>query len=460
MGLSLLLGLLIWNLPLPEGATEQGWHLFAIFIATIFGIVINAMPMGAIALTSLCVIVLTNTLSFDQAFSGFSDRVVWLIVFAFFVARGFIKTGLGARISYFFIILLGKNTLGLGYGIMGTDLILAPAVPSATARAGGLLLPIVESLAGIYGSRPHSDTSKKMGSYIAQVAFHSSNITSAMFLTSMAVNPLIARLGGDVGIQITWSGWALAACVPAAFSLLLMPYIIFKLSPPEIKTSPEAPQLARRRLEAMGKMSKNEWIMLGTFILLLVLWVTETSTGISPTTTTLLGLVVLMVTGILTWKDIRSEEGAWETLVWFAVLLMMASELYKLGITDVFSDMMVVSVRGYTWPFVFIFISLAYFYSHYLFASLLAHISAMYTAFLAAMIILEVPAGLAVYSLAFLSSLFGCLTQYSSGPAAVLFGTGYTPTAEWWRNGLIMSFVHLTIWLGLGSLWWKYLGIW
>ena len=460
IGLTALVGLLLWFSPRPEAASEQGWHLLAIFVATIFGIVINALPMGSLSLIALCVILLTKTLTFSEAFSGFSHDVVWLIVLAFFVARGFIKTGLGARVSYFFMILLGKRTLGLGYGIIFTDLILAPAIPSSTARAGGLLLPIVESLAGSYGSRPHSDTSKKMGSYISQVAFHSSNITSAMFLTSMAVNPLIARLGADVGINITWASWALAACIPGAISLLLIPFIIYKLSPPEIKVSVEAPAMARRKLEAMGKISSQEWIMLGTFFLLLVSWVTATATGINPTVTAMTGLVVLILTDILTWKDIRSEEGAWETLVWFAGLLMMASELYRLGITEIFSDMMVIAVKDYSWPIVFVAISLSYFYSHYFFASLLAHISAMYTTFLVAMISLNVPAGLAVFSLAFLSSLFGCLTQYSCGPAAVLFGTGFTSTVVWWRNGFILSIIHLIIWLGIGSIWWKFLGIW
>src|SRR5215469_6567476 len=118
------------------GVEPRKWHLLAIFVTTIVGIIAKLLPMGAIALLGIAVTALSGTLTINQALSGFGNSTIWLIVVAFFISRGFIKTGLGSRIAYLFMAVLGKKTLGLGYGLIATDLVLAPAIPSNTARAG------------------------------------------------------------------------------------------------------------------------------------------------------------------------------------------------------------------------------------------------------------------------------------------------------------------------------------
>src|SRR5579872_2323082 len=106
---TVLVGLILWFVPGPEGVTAQAWHLFAIFVATMLGIILKPYPMGTVVIASLTVATLTQTLSFNEAFSGFCNEIVWLVVFAFFVARGFIATGLGNRMAYKVMSLLGKN---------------------------------------------------------------------------------------------------------------------------------------------------------------------------------------------------------------------------------------------------------------------------------------------------------------------------------------------------------------
>jgi len=135
LGIAAGLGVIIWFLPAPDGVTAAAWHLFAIFVATIMGIVLEPLPMGAVALLGIAAATLTRTLTLGEALSGFSNRIIWLVVMAFFISRGFIKTGLGARIAYSFMSLLGRRTLGLGYSMIATDLVLAPVIPSITARA-------------------------------------------------------------------------------------------------------------------------------------------------------------------------------------------------------------------------------------------------------------------------------------------------------------------------------------
>ena len=439
----------------------KGLHLFAIFVTTIAGIILKALPMGAVAMIGIAVTALSGTLSIADSMSGFSDVVIWLIVLAFFISRGFIKTGLGARIAYSFMALLGRRTLGLSYGLAATDLVLAPAIPSNTARGGGIIMPIMASLARAYGSNPGDASSKKMGAFLTLTAYQVNCITSAMFLTAMAANPLAQKLAGDLKVNITWGGWALAALVPGLVALILVPLLIYKLMRPEITETPEAVEMAKGHLRDLGPIRRQEWMMLGVFVMLLVLWIFAKQLGdINATTSALAGLAVLLLTGVLNWEDIKAETGAWDTLVWFAALVMMASFLNKLGMVPWFSKTMGGMVAGHGWLFAFLVLALVYFYSHYFFASNTAHVASMYAAFLGVSIAAGAPPVLAALVLAFFSNLFAGMTHYGTGPAPVLFGTGYVELGPWWRMGLLISVVNIVIWVGVGGLWWKFLGLW
>lgn len=435
-------------------------HLLAIFVATILGIIVKPLPMGAVAMVGIAATSLTGTLTINESLSGFGNRVIWLIVLAFFISRGFIKTGLGARIAYRFMAGLGRRSLGLGYGLVATDLVLAPAIPSNTARAGGVVFPILRSVAEAYGSRPEDGTSRRIGAFLTLTAFQGTVITSAMFLTAMAANPLAAELAAAQGVEVTWGGWAVAALIPGLASLALVPWAIYRLSPPEIRETPKAATLARQHLRELGRMSPGEWVMLFTFFLLLVLWVLSGPLGIHTTSTALFGLALLLLSGVLTWDDVLRERGAWDTLVWFSALVMMASYLTELGLIPWFSQAAGSLFGGIGWKGGFLALSLLYFYSHYFFASNTAHVSAMYAPFLGVALALGTPPLLAALVLAFFSNLFSSMTHYGTGPAPVFFGGGYLEVGEWWRVGFLVSLINLAIWVGLGGLWWKVLGLW
>ena len=150
----MLVGLLGWFCPAPTGMTADGWHILVIFVVTILGLIIKPLPMGAVAMVALLMAILTKVVTMKQAFSAFSSDVVWLVVFALFIAKGFNVTGLGKRIGYFFTALLGKKTLGLSYGLMVTDLVLAPGIPSVTSRSAGIVYPILQAIANSYKSFP------------------------------------------------------------------------------------------------------------------------------------------------------------------------------------------------------------------------------------------------------------------------------------------------------------------
>jgi DASS family divalent anion:Na+ symporter len=461
LSIALVAGFAVWLMPMPAGLDPKAWNLLAVFVALIVGLIGKAMPMGALSFLALTVLIVTKTLTLKEAFSGFSHPIIWLVVAAFLLSRSFIKTGLGMRLAYHFVALLGKKTLGLGYGVAATELILAPAIPSNTARAGGIVYPIVRALAVSFGSTPEKHSQRLIGGFLILTAYYSNLITSAMFVTAMAANPLILAVLNDMQMPLTWGKWALAALVPGILSLALVPYIVYKVYPPEIKNTPEAKAIAHKHLDEMGKISQPEWITLGVFILLIILWVVgEHAFGMESTTVALVGICILMLTGVLTWTDIKQEHEAWDTLIWFSTLVMLATFLNQFGLIQWMSGHIYGAINGSVWWVAWIALVLIYFYSHYLFASNTAHVTSMYAAFLSVGIALQIPPYLIALSLAFSSSLFACTTHYGTGCAPILFGSEYVNLKTWWRMGALISVVFLVIWVGIGSLWWKVLGLW
>ena len=455
--LSLFVGIFIWNLKPPVGVTTQAMHMFAIFIFTVIGIILRPVPIGTFAFLGLVITAATNTLSFDEAFSGFVHPIVWLIVIAFFISRGFIKTGLGERIAYIIIKYLGKSTLGMGYGMILTDLVLAPAIPSVTARVGGIIYPIVNSLASAFGSEPFSHP-RRLGAFLMKATFQGSLITSGMFLTSMAGNPLVAEIAAGIGVKITWATWAIAASVPGLVCLALIPLFLYKFYPPEVKNTPNARTLAEEKLKEMGRVRVQEWIMIFSFVLLITLWVFGPHFSMPAVTAALIGLVILLLTSVLSWEDVIKEKGAWNTLMWFATLIMMATYINKLGLTTWFSNFVQGHVQGFPWFSAFIILTLVYFYSHYFFASIVAHIGSMYSAFLVLMVALGAPPMISALTLGFFSNLMGGITHYGCGPAPIFFGSGYVKITDWWKFGFFASLINIVVYFTIGSGWWKLIG--
>ncbi|WJX51772.1 dityrosine synthesis enzyme [Trifolium repens] len=460
---SIATGVILWFVPTPAGVSRQAWQLLAIFLGTIVGIITQPLPLGAVAILGLGVSVLTKTLSFVAAFSGFGDPIPWLICLAFFFAKGFIKTGLGNRVAYQFVSLFGSSSLGLGYSLVFSEALLAPAIPSVSARAGGIFLPLVKSLCVACGSNVGDGTENKLGSWLMLTCFQTSCISSAMFLTAMAANPLCATLTlNSINQTIGWLDWAKAAIVPGLVSLILVPLILYVIYPPTLKSSPDAPKLAREKLEKMGPMTSNEKIMTATLFLTVGLWVFGGVLKVDAVTSAILGLAILLITGVVTWKECLAEGVAWDTLTWFAALIAMAGYLNKYGLIAWFSQTVVkfVGGLGLSWQLSFGILVLLYFYSHYFFASGAAHIGAMFTAFLSVATALGTPPFFGAMVLSFLSNLMGGLTHYGIGSAPVFFGANYVPLAKWWGYGFVISIVNIIIWLGLGSIWWKFIGLW
>lgn len=403
----------------------------------------------------------------NDALSGFSNSLIWLIVVSIIIARGVIKTGLGERLAYYFISIFEKRTLGIAYSIVASETILAPVTPSNTARAGAIINPIVQAISRSFKSSPEDNTQSKIGTYLSLVNYQANPISSAMFITATAPNPLVVDLvaqATNMEISLTWTQWALGMFLPGICAMFIMPLVIYFLSPPTIRQTPNASKFAKERLAELGAMKRAEKIMLGVFLLLLALWAGALGLffGISlnATTVALLGLSLVLVSGVLSFDDVLKEKTAWNTLVWFSALVMMATMLGKLGVTQFLAEALggLASSMGLGEISVMIFLSLAFLYAHYFFASTTAHISAMFFVFYSAGLALGAPPLLYAFIMITSSNIMMALTHYATGTAPVIFGTNYVTLKRWWGVGFVISVVDMLVMISVGLVWWKFLG--
>lgn len=471
------IAVVLWHVPVPHGyvdthaafssaftpgshSLEHGWHVLAVFAATIAAFILRVLPMGATVTLALVALAATKAITFEQAIAGFADETVWLVVAAFIVAGNVIRSGLGTRLALTLVVKLGRSPLGLAYALCASEAVLGTLIPSNTARGGGVLAPIVRSLSIAFGAQPDA-LPRRPGAFLMLVGAHANLISSAMYLTGMAANPLVRRAALDVyGIDFGWGTWLLGACVPAMLSFLLLPLLIAWLEPPSVLDVTAARAAAQAQLALMGRWRRAEKTMACVGAALILLWTTKPFHGYNATLVAWMGVVVLLVVGTERWQDVLENTGAWDSLVWVGGTLTMATQLRDLGVVGWFAHSVQQTLVGTTGVTAMLLLILIYFYSMYGFSMLTAHIAAMVAAFLGIAKLGGVPALVATASMAYVSNLCACLTPYSSGPVIVYFGQGYVSSNRWFAVGFVVSIAHLVVWLGVGSLWWKCLGWW
>ena len=446
----------------PESAAPMEHRvLLAIFIATIVGSIVQPLTGAAMVLLGVVALALSGALPIEKALSGYSDKVVWLVLAAFFISRAMIKTGLGHRIALIFVRLIGRRTLGLGYSLVFTDFILASFIPSTGARSGGIILPIARSVTETYDSRPEDGTEGRLGAFLMSMLYQCEVILCATFLTGQASNVIIAGFARQhADIDLNYSAWFVAAIIPSLISLVVIPMMIYWLYPPEVKETPNAVSFAQAELEKLGPLTSPERILSIVFVAVVILWITAKFHGIDSTVIALVGIASLLVTRVLDWHDLIDETHAWEVFIWYGGLVMMATALGETALPKLFAGGVASITTGWSWPLALLILALVFFYAHYAFASITAHVTAMFIPFLAVTIAVGAPAGLTVLALTFFANLSAGLTHYGTTPAPIYFGLGYVTQKRWWTIGLIASILNIVIWSVVGMGWWKVLGWW
>ena len=457
--LPILTCIVIWLIPIPEGLEPKAWHMFAIFAATIVGILTQPIASGAIMLIALCVAIFTNTLTTNKALEGFSSGTVWLIFCAYILSLGFVKSGLGKRIAYKLLSLFGGSSLGIAYSLGISDLIMSPAMPSVTARSGGIIFPVVRSINDVLDSQP-GESGKKIGDFLIMVCFQFTPITGAMFLTGMAANPLVGSLAkSTLGVDISWGGWFLAAVVPALVCFVLMPLVVYKVVNPELKQTPEAKEMGRKSLNELGALTLVEKKVLLGFILALVGWGTSLLTGLSATAVGLGLAAYLFASNSVKWADLLKDTAAWDTLIWFGAIISLATGLSDLGFIKWMTVQLAGLMEGVGAIQAFILLGLLYIYIHYLFATASGHVAALYAPFAATAIAAGANPMMVAICFGIFSNLMWGNTEYGGGPGPIYFGQGYYNRPRFYRINLLVVTINVAITFLIGMLWWNIIGL-
>jgi DASS family divalent anion:Na+ symporter len=455
----LIPGALLYFLPFA-GLNPVQRHLVAVFVATIIALVAQPMPMGASVLVATTLLALSGTLPPAKVLSGFGNVTVWLIFSAFLFTRVITATGLGMRVGYLFVRRFARSPLTLGYSLAAAGLALAPFVPSDTGRGGGIIYPITQSIADAFGSKPGA-TARRMGTFLMLTAFHVTYPASAVFLTGMAANPLMADFARRLGrIDLTWMVWLAGSSLPGLLTLAFVPWLLSRMFPPEVTATGPARELAGAELDRMGPLKREEKLLMAVMGGVMAGWIGSPWHGVSNTFVALAGVSAILILGVMSWEELLAERRAWDALIWFAPLIMMSEALNESGVIKLATGAFFDQMRGWPWGVALVALVVGYLYIHYAFASMTAHVTALYPAFLGAALAAGVPPLPAALALAYFSNLDAGITHYGTGSAPVFFGAGYVAQPDWWRAGFLISLANLAIWLGIGTWWWRLIGLW
>ncbi|MFY0746091.1 DASS family sodium-coupled anion symporter [Campylobacter sp. LH-2024] len=468
-----VVGLIVYFIPIPEGLNANAWLYFSIFIGLIIGLILEPISpalIGVIAVTLACLFkvgpvgsnnietIIKDSVAIKWGLSGFSDSVVWLIFAAFTIGLGFSKTGLGERLALYLVSKLGKSTLGLGYAIAIVDLVLAPFIPSNAARSGGTVYPIVSNISPMFESYADKNP-RKIGAYLVWMGLASSCLTSSIFLTGQAPNPLALSLISKNGVMVVdWLSWFLAFLPVGLILFVITPILGYFIYPPEVKGSKEIAIWANEKYQALGKMPTSQIFMLIIALIGLVLWVGSGFFKINATTTALIMIILMIACKIITWQDFLGNKPAWNTLVWFATLVTMAGGLKNVGFLDYLANSLGHKLSGFE-PFIATVLLLMLFsWLRYFFASGTAYVTAIIAVFVSlassikganpaeVMLILTLPMG-----------FMGIITPYGTGSSPLWFGSNYIKGPQFFLLGGIFALIYMVIYFLVGIPWIKFI---
>ena len=442
----------LWITPVPAGLSPPAWHLFAVFAAAIASVLVGAFPLLTSTMLAVAAAVLTGTLSPAQAFAGFANPSVLLVIIAFLVAQAIVKSGLGNRISLFMVSRFGRSPLGLAYSVVLTDAIIAPAFPSNTAR-GGVLYPVVLSVTQGAGSKPGDEQQRRLGGYLMYCTMASLAVSSALWMTATSANPIGLQIAKDFGLDIGFGKWLLTASVPALTAIVLLPLVVARLFPPGVKATPEAPAAARAALGQMGGLSREERITAVAFTLMVGGWIFADALKLNVTSIAFAGLGVLLMTNVLTLDDIAKQGDTLSTFLWLAVLFALSGQLNELGFMSYVGQRLAAQLTGLSWPVTYVALVVLYVAIHYMFVSQSSQVLALLGVFLDVGTRGGVPAPLMAFALLFASSYFSAITPQGGSQNVIFVGSGYLTQGELYRLGIIVTLFFLAVFLVVGTPW-------
>jgi DASS family divalent anion:Na+ symporter len=315
-----------------------------------------------------------------------------------------------------------------------------------------VLYPLALSLADAVGADTDQERRRRVGGFLMFSGIASLSLSSALWLTAMAANPLGAEMARAFGVDVTFTSWFVAASVPTLVAMALLPLLLHRLMAPGGAT-PDAPAASRRALAAMGPMSREERIVAAVFVAMVLLWSLSGPLGVDLTAVAFLGLGVLLVTGVLTPRGFEGQGGVLATFIWFAVLFTLSSQLNELGFMAHLGRRMAGAMVELPPALAGPLLVTVYVLLHYLFVSQTAHLLALFPVFMQVGVNLEVPAAPLAFLLLFATNFFSAISPQASSANPLFIESGFLSQSEVYRLGAVTTAFNLAVYLALGMPW-------
>lgn len=442
-----------WVIDIDFLQTQAETSMLAIFVAGLILWMTEAIPNYLTSLVIILAIVLTGVTSQKVAFAQLGHPVMWLNILSFVLASMLVKTRVAKRFALWFVLKFGKSARGIFFSFIVINIVLSAFISATTAKAS-ILLPIFMVVAAIYGA---SDGNRNnFGRNLVLQNLFQINVGATGFLTGSGAHLLaISLFMGAYGSGIGYSEW-FVACFPLTVIMILIGWfigtkVIFPMKPEERKPQIEGGmQRLQSELDAMGKMTVEEYKAIAIFVGVLLLWATDSLHGIDATVVAFIGAVVALMPGIgvVKWNDV---DIPWHLMLFSAGAYTLGAGLdaTKLPETLVNAGFDSLGITADT-PFWVLYVVLTFLM---MFSGLIFQSKTMRTLiFVPIAIGVEQKFGLPMLSLAFPVAMLiehVYVLPFNSKPAALLYNTNQYSWTDTFKFGIIMmviSWLLILLW--------------
>lgn len=312
----------------PGELTVESMRFAGIFICMILWMVFEVFPDFVITLTGLGIMVALKVCSFSSAFSPFAGSSVWLVIGAFGLSAGVGKSGLLKRLSYMILKLFPESFQGQVLALGTAGLVISPLIPSLNAKAA-ILAPFSAQVSESMGYEKGSKGAKGL---FAVVAIMTTVAGMCFFSGAVPVATLIGMMPEGNAAEMSWMSWFKGTWLYLIVLLVLCFLVIMILYKPKTEKGEKTVEkgLAKKELEALGPMTRNEKITAVLLVVALLGWMLTKVTGIDATTVSLLVLMVMFLTGVMDGPDFKNRI-AWSSVIFIGTVYTLASLLSSFG---------------------------------------------------------------------------------------------------------------------------------
>ena len=422
------------------------YAMLAIFCASIILWITEAVQSYLTSLMVILGVIICGVTTQKDAFAQLGHPVMWLNILSFVLASMLVKTRVAKRFALWFVLKFGKSAAGIFFSFLIINVVLSLFISATTVKAT-ILLPIFMVVAAIFGAS--QGNRNNFGRNLVLQNLFQINIGASAFMTGSGANLLAVSLltGAYSSVNIIYSDWLVAA-FPLAMILLLIGWfvgvkIIFPLKPEEKK-----PQIAggmerlRQELQAMGKMTVDEFKAIAIFVGVLAMWVTESWHGVSAEVVVLIGAIIALTPGIgvVKWNDV---DIPWHLMIFSAGAYVIGSGLNATDLPSMLvgAGMDALGITAQT-PFIVLYILLT---GLMLFSALVFQSKNMRAlVFIPIAIGVEQQFGLPPLCLSFPVSLLiehVYVLPFNSKPAALLYTTNHYSWSDTFKFGITMMLI-------------------